>query len=122
MADQKEPTKRGRPVQNGVKRSERFTVRVTEKQLEQLDYWANKEGLNRSEFIAEAMDHYIAWCNSDYDLPTAEIARLNQMIGVVESLVATNRNLEATVISGFDSLIGLAKGDNYLIEDESGEL
>lgn len=115
------PKKRGRPESEG-KKTERFTMRLHEGQLDDLEYWADKFGASKSEFLTDAMYHYIAWVKSDYDLPTAEIVRLNQLIDAMESLVVSNRNLEGTVINGFDSLIGLTKGDNYLIEDESGEI
>lgn len=115
------PRKRGRP-ESSEKKTARFTLRLHEGQMEELEYWSEKQQLSKSEFLTEAMYHYIAWVNSDYDLPTAEVARLNQMLESMESLVVSNRNLENTVINGFDSLIGLTKGDNYLTVDESGDI
>ena len=60
--------------------------------------------------------------NLDYDLPTLEIARLNELVDQVAALAKNSANLERVVTTGFDSLIGLTRGDNYLLDDEDGEL
>lgn len=56
------------------------------------------------------------------DLPTLEIARLNQLIDQMKSLSTNVANPEAVTINGFDSLMGLTRGDNYLLDAEDGEI
>ena len=60
--------------------------------------------------------------NGDYDLPTAEQQRVNQLIASQNATTATLESLQITVMNGFDALIGLTRGDNYLMSEESGEI
>ena len=66
------------------------------------------------------MEHAIAWENQDYPLPTIEAARLAQLVDIVGGLKADISNIHKVVDSGFNSLLTLTKGDNYLL-DESDE-
>ena len=87
-----------------------------------LVYWSEQFGMDQTDFLITAMRHYVKWRNQDYDLPTAEIQRLNQMIDAVQSLVVNHEHLEKSVVNGFDAMLGMIRGDNYLVEDEDGEL
>jgi hypothetical protein len=78
--------------------------------------------MSANEYMEEALQQAIAHENRDYDLPTAEIARLNQLVDVVTNLSSNIKSLEDVTVSGFDSLLGLTRGDNYLLEQEDGEL
>ena len=61
--------------------------------------------------------------NEDYDLPTLETRRLNQIVDALTTLSHNVQSLESVTTSGFDSLLGLTRGDNYLLEtDEDGEI
>lgn len=100
----------------------RITIRISEDDYERLKYWAAKKQLNVNEYIQDAIDQAIKRENGDYDLPSAETARLNQLIDVVTELSSNVRSLEDVTTSGFDSLLGLTRGDNYLLEHENGEL
>jgi len=51
-----------------------------------------------------------------------EQARLNQLIDVVHILASNQKSLEQVVTEGFDSLLGLVRGDNYLLENDDGEI
>ena len=103
-------------------KDERHSMRMYKEDYDMLVYWSERYGMDRTEFLITSMNHYIRWKNGDYDLPNAEIQRLNQMVDSVNNLVVSNENLEKSVINGFDSMLGIIKGDNYLIEDEDGEL
>lgn len=90
---------------------------------QRLDYWRKKRGLaSDNEYIALAVEEKIARENGDYDLPTLEIQRLNQIIDEMRANSTNLANLERVVTSGFGSLLGLTRGDSYLLDDESGEL
>lgn len=106
----------------GQKRSE-LRVRLPEADRQRAMYWAEKRGFSSvNEYVAEAVSEQIRRENLDYDLPTLEIARLNQLIDEVKALSTNQANLERVMTSGFDSLIGLTRGDNYLLDEEDGEL
>lgn len=102
---------------------ERVVVRLSPDDKQRAAYWADRRGFDSvNEYIAEAVVERIRRENADYELPTLEIARLNQLVDEVKALTTNQGNLERVVISGFDSLIGLTRGDNYLTDDEDGEL
>lgn len=96
----------------------RMTVRVSEEDYQKLMYWAARREMSANEYMALCLDEMIKKENGDYDLPNANIARLNQLIDVVESLSSNVKSLESVTVSGFDSLLGLTRGDNYLLEQD----
>ncbi|MFC8125438.1 hypothetical protein [Streptomyces sp. NPDC057302] len=98
-------------------------VRLNPDDKQRAKYWADKRGFSSvNEYVAEAVVEKIRRENLDYDLPTLEIARLNELVDQVAALAKNSANLERVVTTGFDSLIGLTRGDNYLLDDEDGEL
>jgi len=97
-------------------------VRLTDDEYQQLTYWAAKDEVSINEWITEAIQRSIKFKNGDYDLLTLEQQRLNQLIDVVTTLSSNVQGLESVITSGFDSLLGLTRGDNYLLEEEDGEI
>ena len=102
--------------------SKRVTVTVDDKLYQQLDYWATKKNISINQYLKEALESAIAYENQDYPLPTLEQARLNQLIDHIGALEVNFKSLESVITSGFDSLLGLTRGDNYLLEHEDGEI
>lgn len=100
----------------------RYRLSLSQSDYERMKYWAGKHEMSEQEYVQEALLHMIRWENKDYDLPVAEIRRLNQLIDIVMVLSQNVKNLENVTISGFESLLGLTRGDNYLLEEEDGEL
>ena len=98
----------------------RVTATIPNEMHEQLTYWANKKGISINQYLYDALEHAIAWENQDYPLPTIEAARLAQLVDIVGGLKADISNIHKVVDSGFNSLLTLTKGDNYLL-DESDE-
>lgn len=99
----------------------RFSVRMTEDQFDKLSYWAEKEEISRNAFVVEAINHYIGFLNNDYDVPNALVERVNQLVDVISMLASNQESLESVVINGFDSIMGISRGSNYLL-DEKGDL
>ena len=98
-------------------------IRLDPDDKQHAKYWADKRGFSSvNEYVAEAVVEKIRRENLDYDLPTLEIARLNELVDQVAALAKNSANLERVVTMGFDSLIGLTRGDNYLLDEEDGEL
>lgn len=104
------------------KGARRVSVTVSDEEYEKLKYWSDRNELSVNEYILEAIERQIRYENGDYDLPTLEQARLNQLIDIITTLSYNQKSLEDTVIAGFDSLLGLVKGDNYLLRDEDGDI
>ena len=102
--------------------SHRVTTTISDDQFERLKYWSEKHQISINAYIADAIDKMIRYENKDYDLPTLEIQRLNQLIDAVTVNSSNIQSLERVVVSGFDSLLGLTRGDNYLLEEEDGEI
>lgn len=101
----------------------RVVIRLHPSSKERAEYWAEKHGYpSVNEYMADAVDAAIRRENGDYDLPTLEIARLNQLVDEVKALSTNAANLERVVTSGFDSMLALTRGDNYLLDPEDGEL
>lgn len=100
----------------------RKTMRLSNDTLQQVEYWRRKDGLTENEFFVQAVEEKIARMNGDYDLPTLEIQRLNQLLDEIRSLTTNVASLEVVTTSGFDSLLGLTRGDSYLLDQEDGEL
>lgn len=99
-----------------------FHVRLPSKLHEQALHYAEKHGQSLNEYFRACVEHMINWENRDYDLPTAEIQRLNQLVDGTKALDEDVRALVDIVVSGFDSLLGLTKGDSHYLEEESGDL
>lgn len=100
----------------------RLTLRINEDDYQRLQYWAVRRGISANDYMIEALYAQIRRENGDYDIPTAEVARLNQLVDLVTGLSSNIKSLENVTISGFDSLLGLTRGDNYLLEQEDGDI
>lgn len=100
----------------------RRPVRLHPDTDQRAQYWASKHNISENAYIEQAVEEKIRRENGDYDLPTLEIARLAQLIDHVASLSTNVANLERVTVTGFDSLMGLTRGDNYLLDPEDGEL
>ena len=86
-------------------------------------YWADRDNAESvNEWIAEAIEQRIARANGDYDLPTAEVARLNQLVDANHGIETELANLTRVVLAMSDSLVTGARGDSYLMDKDDGEL
>lgn len=97
----------------------RVTATIPDTLYTQLSYWATKNNVSVNEYIAESIELSIRHELKDYDIPTMEIGRMNQLIDVITGLSQNIESLETVTTSGFDSLLNLTRGDNYLFEDDS---
>lgn len=100
----------------------RLTLRMSEDNYQKLQYWADRAECSLNDFVLVLLERYIDIENGNYELPTLEVARLNQIIDGMASLSQNMGSLESVVISGFDSLLSLTRGTNYLLEQEDGEI
>lgn len=100
----------------------RITATLPESEIKQIEFWAKQQDIKVNDFIREAIDFRIRWLNKDYDLAPMEIQRLNQLVDSIQVLSQNVHQLEQVTTAGFDSLLGLTRGDNYLMDAEDGEI
>ncbi len=92
----------------------RITLRVPESVYVQLHYWAEQADCSVNEFFMLMLDQWIDIQNGNYELPTLEASRVNQLVDGSLALQQEVRALTAIVTDGFESLLSLTRGDNYL--------
>lgn len=100
----------------------RTTIRLSSELYQRVKYWAEKKELSINDYLLDCIDCCIKRENGDYDLPTLETARLNQLIDRMESLSENMKSLESVVTDGFGSLIKLAEGDSYLLDEDGSDV
>lgn len=104
------------------KNTVRISLRLDEDTHERLKYWSARKQVSLNTYLMDAIDLMIAYENGDYDVPTAFMQRINQLTGTVVALQSSVDNLTDVTVNGFDAIAGLARGDNYLVKVEDGEL
>lgn len=92
----------------------RVSTRVSAEDYARVAYWADIHGESVSDYLRRAIETQIAFENHDYDLPAIEAQRLNQLVSMMEELIRSNESLANIINSGFESLLGLTRGDSYL--------
>ena len=97
----------------------RVTAVISPDEHERIKYWAEAHDMSVNESVRYALDLAIRHENRDYDLPTFEAQRLNQLQDMMAALSSNIKQREGIVTSGFASFVSLARGENYL--DLSGD-
>ena len=85
--------------------------------LSKIEYWANVRNQTVSEFLNSAASLYIKFINEDYDIPTLEQQRLNQLIDAQDRVSVQLQLLEKTVKSSIATMVRSTNGRNYLEND-----
>lgn len=77
-----------------------------------IDYWKHKNNFaSRKDLLCAALNQYIAIQNQDYDLPTIEVARINQIIEVLHNQTDELHALRKAVNNGFSTVLDLSDED-----------
>ena len=105
-----------------VKKTTRITATVDIDTYERMKYWAQAHGVSVNDYLRDAIDLKIAHENKDFQVPSLLVNRMNQTIDGMAVLSSNVKALERIVTSGFNSLLGLTRGENYLMEDDNGEV
>lgn len=103
------------------KQQKRVTAVIDEDEYQRVAYWAQSRDMSVNEYIRYALDLTIRRENKDYDLPTLEVARLNQLVENIQVLSLNVGSLERTLIAGLDSLLRMTRGENYLTDTEGSD-
>lgn len=107
---------------SGGKSTKRVTATVPEKLYHELYYWSDSDGVSVNTLLAEAVQYYIDFRNGNYHTDDMLINRINQVVDAVCSMQSTLGSVGKNVMGALDSLTSLARGDNYLAGEETGEL
>lgn len=99
-----------------------LSLRIHPDLHQRLHYWAEKNDLSVNEYIISAIETAIDHENKNYDLPTAEIQRINQIADTVAGLDHRMETGFKTIFQMMDIFINLTRGDNYLAGEDDGEL
>lgn len=99
----------------------RISTRLSIDEHARTERWAAEQNMTVSDYLREAILFYNKWNEGNVDLTTLEVQRLNQLIDSMAILASNVHSLEQIAISGFDSLLNLTRGDNYLLDDFSGD-
>lgn len=98
----------------------RISLRVDTDLLDKIKHFSYKEGISSNQWIEDAINHYINWINDDYDVPTASVQRINQIL----DLLAQNGELlkinQQYMKTGFKTIISSVSDKGYL-EDLSDD-
>lgn len=101
----------------------KVSLRLHTETYARVKYWAERSQMSINDFLTEAVEEKIARVNGDFDVPNLALARLNQVIDELKANSSNVRSLEQVVINMGASIMGLAKGDNYVLDaEEDGEL
>jgi hypothetical protein len=84
--------------------------------------WSDRLGISTNDFLRDALVYYIKYCNKDFDIPDLLTQRTNQIIDGMNVLSSDVQSAIKIIVAGFDSITALARGDNYLLEPDDGEL
>lgn len=103
---------------NAESKTVRITAVVSEDDRERIKYFADKRGMSMNDYVRYALDIAMRREVKDYDLPTLEAARLNQLVDAMSALSFNVANLEHVIVSYFDSFLRLTRGENYLTNDD----
>lgn len=104
------------------RRSVQKKLRLHPDTVAKVKHWAESEGVSETEYMALAVEEKLSRAVGDFDVPNLAVQRLNQAIDELKSIATGQQNLIQVTTTGFESLLGMARGDSYLLDPESGEL
>lgn len=93
-------------------------LRIDPDLYERFNHFAEVQGESRNQLMQDAMEWYMKYVYQDYDLPTAEVTRLNQLIDSIENMRESVGQMRNTMQNGFRSVLGVMRGSSYLESDE----
>lgn len=95
----------------------RVTVRMTEELYDQLKHFASREDVSVNQFMLDSIKHYINWILTDYDVPTAETQRLNQLIATINDLIQTTNSQNNSLKYFIETFFNTTQSKSLLQQD-----
>lgn len=100
----------------------RVTLRLPAEDYDKLTALAEHNKLSINKFVSDIIDFYQLTHYGNYELPSLEIQRLNQIVERLDRLELSHKTLTKIVVDSFSDLLKLTHGDNYLLEaEETGD-
>lgn len=99
----------------------RLTLRIDDVTKRNAEFWANHSSagaMSLNEFIVDAVEEKIARLSGHIpDMDNIVVNRLNQMQDSFDGLRSDINNVQAVVVNGFDSIVAMGNGGNFLLDD-----
>lgn len=105
-------------IKPGYKRKE---ISLPKDVIDKIAYWADNRDMTFSEMVDASTSLYIKFINEDYDLPTLEQRRLNELIESQYRIADELKQLQQTVMNTSAVLLRTTNGSNYL-SDSVGDM
>lgn len=100
-----------------VNDEKRVSVRMSEETYDKIKHFAAREDVSVNQFMIDSCQHYINWILTDYDLPSAEIQRLNQIISVLNDLVQSSQSQNKSLRYFMDTFYSVTGSQSLLQQD-----
>lgn len=104
-----------------VNDEKRVSVRMSEETYDKIKHFASKEEVSVNQFMIDSCLHYINWILTDYDLPRAEIQRLNQITTVLNDLVESSESQNKSLRYFMDTFYNVTGSQALLQKDADDE-
>lgn len=99
----------------------RITVRLSEAEYDRIKHFAQREDISVNQFVIDSTNHYADWILKDFDVPTAEVKRLNQIVEAVNRLNDTNSSLTELITSVTESFYTMTNTKDLFSQDKGGD-
>lgn len=101
---------------------ERVTVRLPQRDKNELIFWSATQDLSMSEYVLRAVENQISRDNGRVDNETLVTGRMNQMIEMMVGMESRVTNLEQIMTQFMDMFSTLISGDTVLTDEDDGVL
>lgn len=113
------------PVSYDVMERARLTLRIDEVTKRNAEFWATHSpagAMSLNEFIVDAVEEKVSRLSGHIpDVDNIIVNRLNQLQDQVVALRSDLNNVNTIVVNGFDSIVAMGNGSNFLLDDFDGE-
>lgn len=100
----------------------RMQIRLSEEDANLIASWSETLNLNKTDFILAAVKHYVHFQQGNYDLQSAEVKRLNQLVDISHLQTQAIYALDQTVKTLMKTFYRYHTGSipHYLNQDATG--
>ena len=115
---------KGKPKKYGDKKTGRVTATLELKRIDDLKLFADKQGISINDALADAVQVYLDIYHYKNGGPTTDIVanRLGELTQAVTAMEQTVGAMQQHILSSLNSLTSLARGDNYLMTIDNGDI
>ena len=113
-------SKSDKTQQNNDKEKELYRISpvVSEELYNQICYWAGKRNMSKTEFVKNSVQLAIDIQNDNFTDPTFTLNRISELTEHISVMEDKLDILATTITKGFDALLRVTRGENYLDKDE----